>query len=78
MTTSLRNLPQGDKGRIVRVDARGETGRRMRDMGLVSGALVEMKACAPLRDPVALRLDGVTVALRNSEADTVTVEVVSA
>ena len=41
--------------------------------GLVPGAIVEVVGKAPLRDPVALRVDGATIALRNSEADYITV-----
>lgn len=54
--------------------AEGELGRRIRDMGLVPGAEVEIIGRAPLHDPVALRLKGFTLSLRNSEADFVTVE----
>lgn len=77
MTTELCNLPTGQRGRVVRVKAEGETARRLRDMGLVSGTEVEMKGRATFLDPLALRLGGVTLALRNCEADTVTVEVCS-
>ena len=54
---------------------RGELGRRIRDMGLIPGVEVEVVGHAPLRDPVALRLSGVTLALRNREADYISVEV---
>lgn len=74
MTISLRSLTQGCKARILRVNATGEIGRRMRDMGFVRGAVIEVKTRALFLDPVALRLDGVSVALRNNEADAVTVE----
>ena len=69
----LREMKEGQKGRILRVGADGEVGRRIRDMGLVPG--VEVEGHAPLRDPVALRLSGVTLALRNREADYISVEV---
>lgn len=44
-------------------------------MGLIPGVEVEVVGHAPLRDPVALRLSGVTLALRNREADYISVEV---
>ncbi|WP_294511831.1 FeoA family protein [uncultured Bilophila sp.] len=71
----LRQMREGQKGSIVSVDADGELGRRIRDMGLIPGTDVEIVGRAPLRDPVALRLFGVTLALRNREADYITVEV---
>ena len=48
--------------------------RRIRDMGLIPGAEVEVVGRAPLRDPVALRLPGFTLSLRNNEADYIVVE----
>lgn len=71
----LREMKEGQKGRILRIGAEGELGRRIRDMGLVPGVEVEVVGHAPLRDPVALRLSGVTLALRNREADFISVEV---
>ena len=66
---SLRGVEPGCKVRIARVQACGELGRRIRDMGLIPGTDVEVIGRAPLRDPVALRLPGFTLSLRNNEAD---------
>ncbi len=70
---SLRNLNVGDSGTIASVDAPGELNRRIRDMGLTPGSTVTVVGRAPLQDPVALRLSGVTIMLRNKEADYITV-----
>ena len=70
---SLRDLQVGDKGRIERVSVSGELGRRIRDMGLVPGVTVSVVGRAPLHDPVALRLSGVTITLRNNEADYISI-----
>ncbi|MBS5050279.1 MAG: iron transporter FeoA [Desulfovibrionaceae bacterium] len=74
-TVGLRQMKVGQRGSIVSVKAEGELGRRIRDMGLIPGTDVEVVGHAPLRDPVALRLFGVTLALRNREADYIMVEV---
>lgn len=71
----LRELQIGQLSIIKTVDSSGEMGRRIRDMGLIPGAEVEIIGKAPLRDPVALRLGGFTLTLRNNEADCITVEV---
>ncbi len=71
----LRKMEVGQKARIQTVTAHGELGRRIRDMGLIPGAEVEVTGRAPLQDPVALRLTGFTLSLRNNEADYITVEV---
>ena len=72
---NLRQLAPGQKASIVKITAYGELGRRIRDMGLVPGMSLQVIGRAPLRDPVALRIEGSTIALRNSEADYVDVEV---
>jgi len=70
----LRNAKVNQKLRIITVSAEGELGRRIRDMGLISGTEVSVIGKAPLNDPVALRLKDFTLTLRNSEADNITVE----
>lgn len=74
---SLRQMRVGQKGKISRVQARGEVNQRIRDMGLIPGASVSVVGRAPLKDPVALRLGGVTISLRNKEADYIEVELPS-
>ncbi|MBQ4133112.1 MAG: ferrous iron transport protein A [Desulfovibrionaceae bacterium] len=72
----LRSLKVGQRAEVVSVDAAGEMGRRIRDMGLVPGCQLEVIGRAPLRDPVALRLNGFTLTLRNNEADHILVELI--
>ena len=72
---NLRHMKVDQTGTIKSVKAEGELGRRIRDMGLVPGTQVTIKGRAPLQDPVALRLLGFTLTLRNNEADYIDVEV---
>ncbi len=72
---NMRQMKEKQSGRIATVRASGELGRRLRDMGLVPGTRFTVKGRAPLKDPVALRIAGFTLALRNSEADYIDVEV---
>ena len=71
----MRHMNINQSGKIRRISAHGELGRRIRDMGLVPNTEVTIVGQAPLKDPVALRLRDFTLALRNSEADFITVEV---
>jgi ferrous iron transport protein A len=71
----LRAMQAHQSGTIARVSATGELGRRLRDMGLVPGTDVTIVGRAPLKDPVALRLKGFTLTLRNNEADMIEVNV---
>ena len=72
----LRNMAINQSGTIVSVKVGGELGRRIREMGLVPGTEITVKQRAPLNDPVALRVMGGTLTLRNNEADYIEVEVV--
>ena len=76
MTTliGLRQLPVNARAVVRRVRASGDLGRRIREMGLVPGTEIHITGRAPLRDPVALRLPGYTLTLRNNEADHILVE----
>ncbi|SDF14302.1 FeoA family protein [Desulfovibrio legallii] len=69
----LTALSVGQQARIVRIVARGELARRIRDMGLGTGMAVSVMGYAPLRDPLALRCAEATIALRRREARTILV-----
>jgi ferrous iron transport protein A len=68
-------MRDNQSGIIRAVKADGELGRRIRDMGLVPGTAIRIQGRAPLYDPVALRVMGFTLTLRNNEADYIEVEV---
>lgn len=72
---NLRAMRINQHGTIVAVKVGGELGRRIREMGLVPGTEITIKQRAPLNDPVALRVMGGTLTLRNDEADFIEVEV---
>lgn len=64
----LSELALGQCAQVCDIRARGELGRRLRDMGLLPGVTVAMSARAPLGDPVAVELEGCTLSLRCAEA----------
>ncbi len=66
-------MKKNQTGIIKSISARGELGRRIRDMGLVPNTEIIVVGRAPLNDPVALRLKDFTLTLRNKEADWITV-----
>jgi ferrous iron transport protein A len=72
---SLRRMAINQSGIIAAVKVGGELGRRIREMGLVPGTEITVKQRAPLNDPVALRVLGGTLTLRNNEADYIEIEV---
>ena len=75
MRINLRHMRDNQTGTIASVKVAGELGRRIRDMGLVPGTEIKIQGRAPLYDPVALRVMGATLTLRNNEADYIEVEV---
>lgn len=74
MSLSLKDLEPGRRARVVRLERRGELGKRLADMGLVPGALVEVKRIAPLGDPMEVEVRGYRLSLRKAEAAGVLVE----
>jgi ferrous iron transport protein A len=50
-------------------------GRRIREMGLIPKALIQIQGRAPLKDPVAIKVQDFILTLRNNEASYILVEV---
>ena len=71
----MREMSDNQSGVIRKVSSLGEMGRRIREMGLVTGTPIKIQGRAPLRDPVAVKIRDYTLTLRNSEADHILVEV---
>ena len=74
-TILLRAMQKNQSGTITAVKVGGELGRRIRDMGIVPGTRITIMGRAPLFDPVAIRIMGGTLTLRNNEADHIEVAV---
>lgn len=70
----LNELTPGTKAKIVRVNGNGETRRRIVDMGMTPGTLVEVERVAPLGDPMEVKVKGYHLSLRMDEARTISVE----
>ena len=72
---NMRQMKDNQTGKIIAIKTNGELGRRIRDMGLIPGTDIKIQGRAPLYDPVAIRVMGFTLTLRNNEADYIDVEV---
>jgi Fe2+ transport system protein FeoA len=73
LTSSLANLPIGAHARVIAVNGTGAIARRLMEMGMVPGAQVRVIKTAPLGDPIEVRVRGYHLALRRTEAQTITV-----
>ena len=68
-------MSDNQEGTIIRVSATGDMGRRIREMGIVPETSIQIQGRAPLKDPVAVKLRGFVLTLRNNEASNIFVEV---
>lgn len=71
---SLGRLGPGDRAVITSLDGESGLVRRLMELGLVPGTDVEVVRFAPLGDPVELRVRGVHLSIRRSEAELIHVD----
>jgi len=71
---SLDQLPIGSKGKVTALALEGAERRRLLDLGLSLGAVIEAVRRSPLGDPVAYLVRGSTIAIRRDQAQKVEVE----
>ena len=64
----LKELAPGQKGRVIKVTLPGDAGKRLLEMGLTPGSLIEMERVAPLGDPLEIKVKGYHLTLRKEEA----------
>jgi ferrous iron transport protein A len=70
---SLDRLRAGAPARVLAVKGTGPVARRLMEMGVVPGAPVRVVKSAPLGDPLEVRVRNYHLALRRSEAQTISV-----
>jgi len=75
VTKQLNELNPGERGKVVKVFGKGSIHRRILDMGVVSGAQIEVERVAPLGDPIEVSVKGYNLTLRKEEAANIQVEV---
>jgi DtxR family Mn-dependent transcriptional regulator len=73
-TAKLKDLKPGQKGKVLKIHARGETSKRIVEMGVTPGAVVEVDRVAPLGDPIDIKVKGYHLSLRKDEAEGIEIE----
>ena len=71
----LKDMKPGESGLIVTLHGSGNVKHRLIDMGLVHGTKIHVMKFATLGDPVEIKVKNFELALRNSEAGMIDVEV---
>jgi len=74
MTAKLNDLKPGQKAKVLKIKARGETNKRIAEMGVTAGAVVEVERVAPLGDPIDIKVKGYHLSLRKDEAEGIEIE----
>ncbi len=74
MIFPLNKLEPGIKARIVKITGQGGVRKRMVDMGMTPGTVVEVERVAPLGDPIAIRVKRYRLMLRKAEASRIAVQ----
>ena len=68
VSTTLKELKPGERARIEKLSGSGAVARRIADMGVTKGSVVEVVRVAPLGDPVDVKIKGYHLSLRKAEA----------
>ncbi len=79
ITTSpikLGELLPGQKAKIIKINGRGETFKRIADMGLTPGTIIEIEREAPLGDPLEIIVRGYHLSLRKEDMNHIFVEMI--
>ncbi|HMM80954.1 MAG TPA: ferrous iron transport protein A [Pyrinomonadaceae bacterium] len=66
--TTLNTLPIGASGRVTAVNGDSRITRRILEMGIIPGVLVQLIKSAPFDDPIEVSVRGYSLAMRRSEA----------
>ena len=74
MTKTVADLELGEQAVVKKYRVRGSLGKHLREMGLVKGTTVKLERRAPLGYPVAIRIQGFSLALRKEEAMAIELE----
>ncbi len=65
---TLADLMPKEKGVVLKMNRRNSVTKRLADMGVVRGALIEVERVAPLGDPIDVKVKGYHLSLRKEEA----------
>ncbi len=69
---TLNSLSAGERGTIQRITTSApNVRRRLLEMGLIKGSVVEVIRSAPLGDPIEVKVKGYRLSLRRVEAESV-------
>ena len=72
--TYLDKMVPGQRGTVLGIVNDSPLARRLMELGLMPGRIIEYVRNAPLSDPMQIRVGDNSLSLRHAEASVVTVE----
>ena len=72
----LNQLKIGEKAVIKDIKCGNLTIKKLTAMGLVKGEIIQIIRRAPLKDPIEIKINNLTLAIRNKQANEIMVEVI--
>lgn len=73
-SVTLNSLLPGERGVVEHVaNSHAPLRKRLLEMGLIRGTTVEFIRCAPMGDPIEVRIKGYRLSLRRGEAEAILV-----
>ena len=76
MTKNLNQCLIGEKVKVQSLNLKGGKSKRLMDMGLLPGTLIEVARIAPFGDPIVIKLRGFQMSFRKKEAEEILVELI--
>ena len=71
---NLKQVPVGEKAKVVKIHGEGAVKRRIMDMGITKGVEIYVRKVAPLGDPIEVPVRGYELSLRKADAENIEVE----
>lgn len=71
---TLDTVSPGKKARVVSINGDGSIKKRVTEMGVTRGSVLEVERVAPLGDPMDIKVRGYRLSLRKEEASHIVVE----
>ena len=71
---TLRDVKIGESVKVMALKGEGPVKRRIMDMGITKGVVINLRKVAPLGDPIEVHVRGYELTLRKSEAEKIEVE----
>ncbi len=71
---NLKEVPVGDKAKVVRIHGEGAVKLSIMDMGITKGVEIFVRKVAPLGDPIEITVRGYELSIRKADAESIEVE----